>query len=170
MCAQHPEWFKHRPDGSVQYAENPPKKYQDIYPFDFESARLARPVERTEERDRVLGGAGRADLSRRQSAHQAFAFWEWCIGEIKRAASGRDLPGRGVHAAEGHAPAGEARVHAVLYLFHLAQHQARADRIFHRTDAAAGAEYFRPNVWPNTPDILHEYAAIGPAQRVIGSV
>jgi starch synthase (maltosyl-transferring) len=33
----HPEWFKHRPDGSVQYAENPPKKYQDIYPFDFES-------------------------------------------------------------------------------------------------------------------------------------
>jgi starch synthase (maltosyl-transferring) len=34
---QHPQWFKHRPDGSVQYAENPPKKYQDIYPFDFES-------------------------------------------------------------------------------------------------------------------------------------
>jgi starch synthase (maltosyl-transferring) len=34
---EHPEWFKHRPDGSVQYAENPPKKYQDIYPFDFES-------------------------------------------------------------------------------------------------------------------------------------
>ena len=33
----HPEWFKHRPDGTVQYAENPPKKYQDIYPFDFES-------------------------------------------------------------------------------------------------------------------------------------
>jgi starch synthase (maltosyl-transferring) len=35
--SQHPDWFKHRPDGSVQYAENPPKKYQDIYPFDFES-------------------------------------------------------------------------------------------------------------------------------------
>jgi starch synthase (maltosyl-transferring) len=34
---EHPEWFKHRPDGSIQYAENPPKKYQDIYPFDFES-------------------------------------------------------------------------------------------------------------------------------------
>ena len=33
----HPQWFKHRPDGSVQYAENPPKKYQDIYPFDFET-------------------------------------------------------------------------------------------------------------------------------------
>ena len=34
----HPQWFKHRPDGSVQYAENPPKKYQDIYPFDFETS------------------------------------------------------------------------------------------------------------------------------------
>jgi len=35
--SSHPEWFKHRPDGSIQYAENPPKKYQDIYPFDFET-------------------------------------------------------------------------------------------------------------------------------------
>ena len=47
----HPEWFKHRPDGSVQYAENPPKKYQDIYPFDFESERLARALGRAQERD-----------------------------------------------------------------------------------------------------------------------
>ena len=35
---EHPEWFAHRPDGTIQYAENPPKKYQDIYPIDFESA------------------------------------------------------------------------------------------------------------------------------------
>ena len=48
-----------RPDGSVQYAENPPKKYQDIYPFDFESDGLARPVERTQERVRPLDRAGR---------------------------------------------------------------------------------------------------------------
>jgi hypothetical protein len=34
---EHPEWFRHRPDGTIRYAENPPKKYQDIYPFDFES-------------------------------------------------------------------------------------------------------------------------------------
>ena len=86
-----------------------------------------------------------------------FAFWEWLIGEIKREQPGRDLPGRGVHPAEGHAPPGEARLHPVVHLFHLAQHQARADRVFHRADAAdPGGEYFRPNVWPNTPDILHE--------------
>ena len=55
---EHPAWFKHRPDGSIQYAENPPKKYQDIYPFDFESADWRRPV----------GGAGRRDplLDRRR--------------------------------------------------------------------------------------------------------
>src|SRR5690606_29170632 len=81
----HPEWFKHRPDGSVQYAENPPKKYQDIYPFDFESAGWQ--------------GLGRELLSvfefwieqgvtvfRVDNPHtKAFPFWEWCIGEIKRA-------------------------------------------------------------------------------------
>ena len=39
---EHPEWFRHRPDGSIQYAENPPKKYQDIYPLDFDVRRLAR--------------------------------------------------------------------------------------------------------------------------------
>ncbi len=37
VCREHPEWFRHRPDGTIQYAENPPKKYQDIYPFDFET-------------------------------------------------------------------------------------------------------------------------------------
>ena len=50
----HPEWFRWRPDGTVQYAENPPKKYQDIYPFNFEMRRLAGAVGRTQERVRPL--------------------------------------------------------------------------------------------------------------------
>ncbi len=70
--ASIPEWFRQRPDGTVQYAENPPKKYQDIYPFDFESRRLARRCGRssTSVFD-VLDRRGRAHLPRRQSAHQA---------------------------------------------------------------------------------------------------
>ena len=53
----HPEWFRHRPDGTIKYAENPPKKYQDIYPFDFESRRLAGALARAEGRLRVLDRA-----------------------------------------------------------------------------------------------------------------
>ena len=69
--SEHPEWFRKRPDGTIQYAENPPKKYQDIYPFDFETAALARAVAGAEERARLLDRSGRAHLPRRQSAHQA---------------------------------------------------------------------------------------------------
>ena len=52
---EHPEWFKHRPDGTIQYAENPPKKYQDIYPLDFESPEWRAPVGRPARGLRVLG-------------------------------------------------------------------------------------------------------------------
>ena len=56
---EHPEWFRHRPDGSIQYAENPPKKYQDIYPFDFESEDWRGAVARTEGRGGPLDRRGR---------------------------------------------------------------------------------------------------------------
>ena len=71
MSRQHPEWFRHRPDGTIKYAENPPKKYQDIYPFDFESAdwpALWRELNAVFE---FWIGHGVSDLPRRQPAHQA---------------------------------------------------------------------------------------------------
>ena len=126
---EHPEWFRARPDGTIQYAENPPKKYQDIYPFDFESERLARAV----------GGAATAsfrfwidhgvhDLPRRQPAHQGVPV----LGVVPSTTSRRDhpemsLPGRGVHAAEGHVPAGQARLQPVVHVLHLAQRRSGAD-------------------------------------------
>ena len=67
---EHPQWFRQRADGSIQYAENPPKKYQDIYPFDFESDDWRGAVAGAGRRVRVLDRAGRADLPRRQPAHQ----------------------------------------------------------------------------------------------------
>ena len=73
-----------------------------------------------------------------------FAFWEWLIARRQAAASRGDLPGRGVHAAEGHAPAGEARLHAVVHLLHLAQHEARAHRIFHGARARPRARLLPP--------------------------
>ena len=66
----HPTWFRQRPDGTIKYAENPPKKYQDIYPINFESDRLARPVDRAQKHHRVLDQTRREDFSRRQSPHE----------------------------------------------------------------------------------------------------
>ena len=68
---EHPEWFRHRPDGTIKYAENPPKKYQDIYPFDFESDDWQALWHELKQRHRVLDRPRRHDLPRRQPAHQA---------------------------------------------------------------------------------------------------
>ena len=68
---QHPQWFKRRPDGSMRYAENPPKKYEDIVNPDFSSRRRRRAVECAARRGAVLDRAGREDFPRRQSPHQA---------------------------------------------------------------------------------------------------
>jgi starch synthase (maltosyl-transferring) len=80
---EHPEWFRKRPDGSIQYAENPPKKYQDIYPFDFETESW-RPL--WKELKSVFEFWIRQGITifRVDNPHtKAFAFWEWCLGELK---------------------------------------------------------------------------------------
>ena len=87
-------------------------------------------------RDVVLfwAGSGRAPVPRRQSAHQAAAVLGMADRRSARALSRRDLPRRGVHPAEADVPAGQARLFAVLHLFHLAQYQGGADRIPDRAD------------------------------------
>ena len=93
---------------------------------------------------------------------KAFPFWEWAIRGDQAAISRRAVPGRGVHAAARDAAAGEAGIFAVLHLLHLAQHQAGADGISDRADTRRrSANYFAPNLWPNTPDILPEILQIG---------
>ena len=82
---EHPEWFLRRPDGSIQYAENPPKKYQDIYPFNFETeawrelwAELKSVVE--------FWIAQGVRIFRVDNPHtKPFEFWHWLIGEVRRA-------------------------------------------------------------------------------------
>ena len=76
---EHPEWFRHRPDGSIQYAENPPKKYEDIYPFDFESTHWRELWE--ELKSVVLFWLEQGvRIFRVDNPHtKAFAFWEWLI-------------------------------------------------------------------------------------------
>jgi starch synthase (maltosyl-transferring) len=80
---EHPEWFKARPDGTIQYAENPPKKYQDVYPLDFESARWEAMWTELLEVTRFWMDHG-VRIFRVDNPHtKPFGFWEWLIGDIK---------------------------------------------------------------------------------------
>jgi starch synthase (maltosyl-transferring) len=152
----HPQWFKHRPDGSVQYAENPPKKYQDIYPFDFETEDWRALWE---ELKSILDFwiAQGVNIFRVDNPHtKAFGFWEWVIGAIKR-----DQPDV-IFLAEAftrpklmHRLAKLGFTQSYTYFTWRNTKQELTDYF---TDLALGPgrQYYRPNVWPNTPDILHE--------------
>ena len=121
----HPEWFTTKPDGTIAYAENPPKKYQDIYPINFDNdpegiyAECLRVI-------RVWIEAGRQDLPRRQPAHQAAELLALADLGGQEDRPRRAVPRRGVHPAGDDAPAGPHRVHAVLHVLHLADRARRA--------------------------------------------
>jgi starch synthase (maltosyl-transferring) len=152
----HPEWFRHRPDGSVQYAENPPKKYQDIYPFDFESDDWRGLWEELKS-VMVFWISQGVRIFRVDNPHtKAFVFWEWVIGEIKR-----DHPDV-IFLAEAftrpkvmHRLAKLGFTQSYTY-FTWRTSKQQLTEYFTELSEAPGREYFRPNVWPNTPDILQE--------------
>jgi len=79
---EHPEWFKHRPDGTVQYAENPPKKYEDIYPFEFQSPHWRSLWEELKSVVEFWIGQG-VSIFRVDNPHtKPFDFWEWMIRDL----------------------------------------------------------------------------------------
>jgi starch synthase (maltosyl-transferring) len=158
---EHPEWFRRRPDGTIQYAENPPKKYQDIYPFDFETEHWRELWDELKSIVQFWADQG-VRIFRVDNPHtKPFAFWEWLITEIKR-----DCP-EAVFLAEAftrpkvmyrlakvgftqsynYFPWRNTRQELTQYLTELTQTQVR--------------EFFAANLWPNTPDILPEYLQYG---------
>ena len=158
---EHENWFRKRPDGTIQYAENPPKKYQDIYPFDFESEDWAGMWEELKSVFLYWIEQG-VTIFRVDNPHtKAFAFWEWAIGEIKRdhpevlfmaEAFTRPkimyrLAKLGFSQSYTYFPWRNAKAEITAYLTELTQTPVR--------------EFFRPNQWPNTPDILTEFLQIG---------
>jgi starch synthase (maltosyl-transferring) len=152
----HPLWFKHRPDGSVQYAENPPKKYQDIYPLDFETVDWRALWDELKSIVDYWIAQG-VRIFRVDNPHtKAFGFWEWIINAVKR-----DQPDV-IFLAEAftrpklmHALAKLGFSQSYTYFTWRNSKQELTDYF---TDLARGPgrQYYRPNVWPNTPDILHE--------------
>jgi starch synthase (maltosyl-transferring) len=154
---QHPEWFRHRPDGSIQYAENPPKKYQDIYPFDFECKEweslwneLLRVV--LFWRDRGVR------IFRVDNPHtKPFPFWEWLIEQVRR----RD-PAVLFLAEAFTRPKVMYRLAKLGFTQSYTYFAWRNDpwsirQYFTELTTPPVVDFFRPNAWPNTPDILNEY-------------
>jgi starch synthase (maltosyl-transferring) len=157
---EHEAWFRKRPDGTIQYAENPPKKYQDIYPFDFESEDWAAMWEELKSVFLYWIGQG-VTIFRVDNPHtKAFPFWEWVIAEIKRdypevfflaEAFTRPkimyrLAKLGFGQSYTYFPWRNGKQEITAYLTELTQTPVR--------------EFFRPNQWTNTPDILTEFLQV----------
>ena len=158
---EHRGWFRERPDGTVQYAENPPKKYQDIYPFNFESEHAPELWE--ELKNVVLYWIEQGiRIFRVDNPHtKPFAFWEWLIGEVKR-----EYP-EVIFLSEAF-----TRPKVMYRLAKLGFTQSytyfawkntswELTEYFTELNQDGILEYFRPNLWPNTPDILNAYLQKG---------
>jgi starch synthase (maltosyl-transferring) len=158
---EHPSWFRTRPDGTVQYAENPPKKYQDIYPFDFESDDWPDLWLALEAVVRQWMDVG-IRIFRIDNPHtKPFAFWEWLIDRIK--AVDPDV----LFLSEAFTRPKVMHRLAKLgfsqsYTYFAWRNTAWELReYFTELTTRPGVDYLRPNVWPNTPDILTEYLQHG---------
>jgi starch synthase (maltosyl-transferring) len=158
---EHPEWFKHRPDGSIQYAENPPKKYEDIFPFDFETESWRELWD--ELLSIVLFWIDQGvTIFRVDNPHtKPFAFWEWLIGKVKR-----QHPDVILLAEAFTRPRVMYRLAKVGFTqsyTYFAWRNAAAElaQYFTELSQAPVREYFRANLWTNTPDILTEYLQTG---------
>jgi starch synthase (maltosyl-transferring) len=163
----HPEWFRHRPDGTIKYAENPPKKYQDIYPLDFEGQSTPGSEDSTrgwqglwqELLDVVLFWCDHGvRIFRVDNPHtKPFPFWEWLIAAVRQRHADvvflseaftrpkvmRYLAKSGFSQSYTYFTWRNTKPEIIAYFTELTQTQVR--------------EYMRPNLFANTPDILPEF-------------
>ncbi|HLF76572.1 MAG TPA: alpha-1,4-glucan--maltose-1-phosphate maltosyltransferase, partial [Dehalococcoidia bacterium] len=158
---EHPQWFKHRADGSIRFAENPPKLYQDIYPIDFETEDWQALWQALEGVFRFWIDQG-VRIFRVDNPHtKPFAFWERTLGNLKA-----DFPDV-IFLSEAF-----TRPRIMEYLSKLGFTQSytyftwrnskwELETYLQELTESVISEFFRPNFWPNTPDILHAYLQYG---------
>jgi len=158
---EHENWFRKRPDGTIQYAENPPKKYQDIYPFDFESEDWTGMWQELKSVFLYWIEQG-VRIFRVDNPHtKAFPFWEWCITEIKR-----DYPDVLFLSEAFTRPKIMYRLAKLGFSQSYTYFPWRNDKrgiteYLTELTKTQVVDFFRPNQWPNTPDILTEFLQLG---------
>ena len=152
---EHRNWFRWRPDGSVQYAENPPKKYQDIYPFDFETSdwpALWQELRSVLDFWIALG----VRVFRVDNPHtKPFAFWEWAITQVKAQHPDVILLSEAFTRPKVMHRLAKVGFSQSYTYFTWRQTGQELRAYFEELAHGPGRHYFRPNVWPNTPDIFH---------------
>ena len=165
---EHPEWFFVRPDGTIRYAENPPKKYEDIYPINFWGPDVKGLWEAC--RDMLLHWVEQGVMTFRiDNPHtKPLSFWQWCIEEVQR-----EHP-QVVFLSESftrpHRMQGLAKLGFTQSYTYFTWKNTKQELIEYLTELTQPpvCEYYRPNFFTNTPDILHEYLPQGgrPAFRI----
>ena len=151
---QHPQWFRQRPDGSIQYAENPPKKYQDIYPFNFENDDWKALWEELKSVFEYWIEQG-VTIFRVDNPHtKPFSFWEWLIGEVNQ--KHNDIIFLSEAFTRPKVMAALAKGGFTQSYTYFTWRFSKQEIIDYVTELVNGPSrnYFRPNFWPNTPDIL----------------
>jgi starch synthase (maltosyl-transferring) len=158
---EHPAWFRWRPDGTVQFAENPPKKYEDIYPLYFETEEWQGLWEDIQRVVRFWIGKG-VRIFRVDNPHtKPFTFWYWLISEIRK-----EHPDVFFLAEAFTRPKIMARLGKVGFAqsyTYFTWRYTKREFIAYLTELTRSdlRDLYRPNFWPNTPDILPEHLQYG---------
>ncbi len=158
---EHPEWFLKRPDGSIQYAENPPKKYQDIYPFWFETPDWKALWSELKSVFEYWIAHG-VRIFRVDNPHtKSFAFWEWVIAEIRRTQPDVIFLAEAFTRPKVMYRLAKAGFTQSYNYFPWRNTKRELEAYFKELTSPPVSEFFRANLWPNTPDILPEYLQYG---------
>ncbi|MCI5083224.1 MAG: alpha-1,4-glucan--maltose-1-phosphate maltosyltransferase [Saprospiraceae bacterium] len=151
---EHPEWFIWRPDGTIMYAENPPKKYQDIVPLNFESDDWEALWEELKSVILFWVKAG-VTIFRVDNPHtKPFRFWEWAIAETHKVNPDVIFLSEAFSRPKIMAGLAKAGFQQSYSYFTWRNTKSEMEEYLTELSKTTSREYFRPNFWPNTPDIL----------------
>jgi starch synthase (maltosyl-transferring) len=157
----HPEWFRHRPDGTIKYAENPPKKYQDIYPFDFDSSAWQALWEELRDVFEFWIGHG-VRIFRVDNPHtKPFRFWEWVIADLQSRHPDTIFLAEAFTRPKVMRYLAKAGFTQSYTYFTWRNTKEDITEYFTELTTTEVREYMRPNLFANTPDILHEFLQQG---------
>jgi len=158
---EHPEWFRRRPDGTVQYAENPPKKYEDIFPFEFDTEQWRELWEELKSIFLFWIDQG-VRIFRVDNPHtKPFRFWVLVIEEIKREHPDVIFLSEAFTRPKVMYELAKSGFTQSYTYFAWRNTKGELTQYFKELFQTEVREYFRPNLWPNTPDILTEYLQSG---------
>jgi starch synthase (maltosyl-transferring) len=158
---EHPEWFRWRPDKTVQYAENPPKKYEDILPLNFETEHWKELWE--ELKGIVVFWIKQGvRIFRVDNPHtKPFAFWQWLISEIKKSYPDTIFLSEAFTRPKLMQRLAKLGFDQSYTYFTWRNTKDELEQYLTEITKTEVSEYLRPNFWPNTPDILPQYLQYG---------